>query len=401
MAKLKDGIMKRGRTWSYVVRVTDHETGVSKPRWVGGFATEEEAKAARDDARVKARRGEFVDRNRITVNEYLTTWLESHALVVRPNTLASYRYYLDQYVRPHIGSMRLQSVRPTTLSGLYRRLQESGGANQGPLTARTIAYVHAILRKAFNDAVRIDQLLFSNPTERAKTPRKEHRAARVMWTPRDLRAFLRSARPHRLYAFFHLAAYTGARRGELLHLRWEDVDLDGAELVIRGTLSVVDGRRVEGATKGGRERAVSLDASTVAALRTHKASQGDERRAARQAWEGDGHVFVSEVGRTLYPGSLTHMMTRLINAHNEPKDGKEKPAELLPRIRLHDLRHVHATSLLLAGVPVHVVSERLGHADPAITLQVYAHVLRKQASDTADVFRSLVEGDVDGRAEDG
>jgi Phage integrase family len=103
-------------------------------------------------------------------------------------------------------------------------------------------------------------------------------------------------------------------------------------------------------------------------------------------------VFVSELIRTLYPGSVTHMMTRLINAYKEPNHGKDKPAEALPQIRLHDRRHVHATSLLLAGVPVHVVSERLGHADPAITLRVYAHVLRKQASDTADVFRSLVEG---------
>src|SRR5665647_1440840 len=119
---LRDGVMKRGSTWSFVIRVTDERTGVSKPKWAGGFATEAAAKEARDSARVAARQGVYVDRSRITVTQYLGNWLDAHAMEIKPATLSTYRYLVTHYVNPHIGRMRLQAVRPTTLSGLYRDL---------------------------------------------------------------------------------------------------------------------------------------------------------------------------------------------------------------------------------------------------------------------------------------
>src|SRR3954452_15140099 len=127
MGQLRDGVVKRGRTWSYVVRVNDPETGRSRPRWVGGFATEAEAKAARDEARVLARRGKYVDRSAVTVSAYLDSWLDAHALEVKPKTLASYRYLVERYVGPRIGSMPIQSVRPATVGSLYRELLATGG----------------------------------------------------------------------------------------------------------------------------------------------------------------------------------------------------------------------------------------------------------------------------------
>ncbi|MFI7438666.1 tyrosine-type recombinase/integrase [Nonomuraea indica] len=129
--KLRDGVVKRGNTWSYVIRVKDPETGESRPRWVGGFATEDDAKAARDEARVKARRGEYVDRNTITVRTYLDEWIEAHAVEIKPKTLADYRYMLDRYVKPRIGDLRLQAVRPSTITKLYFGLVRRRGAHRG------------------------------------------------------------------------------------------------------------------------------------------------------------------------------------------------------------------------------------------------------------------------------
>ena len=126
MSSLRDGVMKRGATWSYVVRVTDPETGRSKPRWVGGFPTEVAAKSARDEARVAARRGEYVDRSGMTVAEYLREWLAAHTVAVKPKTLSGYREDVER-VAPRIGGMRLQDVRPATISNLYRELLEAGG----------------------------------------------------------------------------------------------------------------------------------------------------------------------------------------------------------------------------------------------------------------------------------
>lgn len=290
--RLRDGVMKRGTTWSYVIRVKDPETGISKPRWVGGFATEQDAKAARDEARVHARKGQYIDRNSITVAVYLDQWLEAHAVEIKPKTLQDYRHLINRHVRPQIGELRLQAISPARLTKLYRELAASGGRDGAGLSPRTVEYVHAVLRKAFRDAVVVDQILLSNPVERAKRPRKARSEPGRVWTATQLRTFLDAARRHRLFAFYRLAAYTGARRGELLNLRWRDVDLDLAEVRITGSAAVIAGQRIEGTTKSGRARTVSIDADTVQVLRDHRKRQTEERLRVGPEWRGtDDYVF--------------------------------------------------------------------------------------------------------------
>ena len=295
--------MKRGTTWSYVIRVKDPETGVSKPRWVGGFATEEAAKAARDEGRVKARRGEYIDRNRITVTAYLDDWIDSHAMEIKPRTLLDYRACIRLYVTPRIGHLPIQAVRPSTITKLYRDLLTSGGRDGQPLAVATVTHLHAVLRKAFRDAVIVDELIASNPVERAKRPRTQAQEPGTVWTVAQLRAFLATARQHRLFAFFHVAAYTGARRGELLNLRWPDVDLDGKKITITGSTAVIAGERVNGTTKSGRTRVVSIDDDTVAVLRQHKADQAAEQlRAGRLLARHQGRLRLHDrLGRADLP----------------------------------------------------------------------------------------------------
>jgi len=372
--KVKDGIVKRGATWSYVVRVADPATGRTRPRWVGGFGTEDAAKAARDQARVDARSGRYVDRDGITVGEYLLEWLDGAAGTVKPKTMAGYRYNLEHWVLPRIGGLRLQALRPARISTLYRDLALSGGHNGRPLSASSVATVHRTLRVALGDAVTVAHLIAANPADVAKRPRMDRSEVVKLWTTGQLATFLATAETHRLYAFYRLAAYTGARRGELLFLRWEDIDLDGREVAINGSESVVDGQRVEGTTKGDRARVVSIDAGTVAVMREHRMRQLAERLKAGGLWTDTDHVFVSECGGLLSPDTVSQRMPRLVKAAG------------LPHARLHDLRHLHATTLLLAGVPVHVVANRLGHRDASITLRVYAHVLRRDTADIGDVF---------------
>jgi integrase len=389
--KLRDGVMKRGSTWSYVIRVKDAETGISRPRWVGGFANEEAAKAARDEARVTARQGEYIDRNSITVSAYLDDWIESHAMEIKPRTLLDYRACIRLYVTPRIGNMPIQAVRPSTITRLYRDLLTSGGRDSRPLAVPTVTHLHAVLRKAFRDAVIVDGLIAINPVERAKRPRVQAQEPGTVWTVAQLRAFLNTARQHRLLVFFHLAAYTGARRGELLNLQWSAVDLYDKKITITGSTAVIGGERVTGTTKSGRTRVVSIDEATVAVLRQHKADQTADQLRAGNSWRGikDGHVFTTGWGEQIYPDTVTSLMTKLIRAHNSPENGK-RPRNQLPHARLHDLRHIHATTLLLSGVPVHVVAARLGHADPAITLRVYAHVIRAAETAAADIFAQAV-----------
>ena len=153
MIALRDGVTKRGSTWSYVVRVQDPETGLSKPRWVGGFASEKAAKAARDEARVRARTGQYIDRNRITVGSYLDQWLAAHAMEIKPKTLQHYRHLIERHVKPQIGDLPLQAISPARITKLYGDLATTGGRVGAGPSPRSVEYVHAILRKAFQDAV--------------------------------------------------------------------------------------------------------------------------------------------------------------------------------------------------------------------------------------------------------
>lgn len=269
----------------------------------------------------------------------------------------------------------------------HRDLLTGGGAEGKPLGISTVMRTHAILRKAFTDAVIVDELIPNNPVERAKRPKAALREPGTVWTVAQLRTFLGLIAPHRLSAFYHLAAYTGARRGELLNLRWPDVDLNAGQISITGSTGVVAGERIEGATKSGHSRVVSIDAGTVAVLKRHRERQEADREKVGEQWRGtdDGYVFTTGWGEPIHPDSVGWLMTKTIRAYNDP-DGGERPAEPLPHARVHDLRHIHATTLLLAGVPVHVVAARLGHADPAITLRVYAHVIRSAEVAAADVF---------------
>ena len=332
--RLRDGVMKRGATWSYVIRVKDPETGISKPKWVGGFATEEAAKAARDEARVKAHHGQYIDRSAITVGTYLDDWIEAHAVEIKPKTLQDYRHLINRHVRPHLGELRLQAITPARITKLYRDLLTNGGRQGAGLSPRTVAYVHAVLRKAFRDAAVVEQLLPSNPVERAKRPRKTVSEPGTVWAPAQLAAFLATAQRHRLFAFYHLAAYTGARRGELLNLRWRDIDLDAQEVRITGSAAVIAGQRIEGTTKSGRSRIVSIDAGTVQVLRDHRKRQAQERLTVGPEWKGtDDYVFCTAWGEPIHPDTVSSLMTTLIKLHND------QHPDALPHARLHDLRH--------------------------------------------------------------
>jgi integrase len=165
-----------------------------------------------------------------------------------------------------------------------------------------------------------------------------------------------------------------------------------SKITITGSSAVIGGERVNGTIKSGRTRVVSIDDETVAVLRQRKADQAADQLRVGDSWRGskDGHVFTTGWGEPTYPNTVTSLMTELIRAYNQP-GGRPHPRNQLLRARLHDLRHIHATTLLLSGVPVPVVAARLGHADPAITLRVYAHVIRIAEAAAADIFAQAVK----------
>lgn len=386
MSGMKDGIIKRGATYSYVVREFDPGSGKTKPRWHGGFKTRADAVAARDAARVAARRGDTVAASRQTLGEYLRGWLDT--VDVKPKTKANYQYNVERHVIPRVGGVRLQDLRPLMISQLYAGLRVDGGREGSELGWQSVQSIHRTLSTALNAATRM-QLIHSNPAERAQLPPRPRASTREdreaedlkVFTPVQLRTFLGVGGDHRLGCLFHLAAYTGARRGELLHLRWSDVDLERGRVLIMGSRSLAGSEVVEGTPKSGRSRSVSIDPETVLVLREHRARQAEERLAAGPLWDDTAdYVFRRATGEPIHPDTPSKLMVRLC-ARAE-----------VPRRRFHDLRHTHATILLSAGVPPHEVAERLGHADATITLKVYAKVLRERSNGLGDAFAAAMSG---------
>jgi integrase len=200
------------------------------------------------------------------------------------------------------------------------------------------------------------------------------------WTADELRRYLDHVREDRLFPAWRLAASTGLRRGELLGLRWQDVDLDAGRVSVRQTLTTVGNKVAFGEPKTARgERNIALDGVTISTVRTWRARQARERLAFGPAWHDTGLVFSRADGSLIHPDTFSFWFDRQVHAAG------------LPRIRFHDLRHTHATLALQAGVPAKVVSERLGHATVAFTLDVYSHVIPALQEDAAERIAALVD----------
>jgi hypothetical protein len=214
---VKNGISFNGKTYSYVLRVPDPDTGKTKPRWVSGFATEKQAKLERDKARIALATNTYVTVTGITVGQFLDNWIELHATQLKPTTLNKYRSYLRLYLKPGIGSIKLQELKPSHVQTLYGHLLER------PLAPSTVHYAGSVLKLALNYAVDVEGLLATNPANKVSTP-KGTSVTPDLWNKDELNRFLKVASEHRLGFYFRLSAYTGARRGELCALRWSDFD---------------------------------------------------------------------------------------------------------------------------------------------------------------------------------
>lgn len=288
-----------------------------------------------------------------TLSAYLTQWLEDVVRPsVRPATLRSYEGIVRNHLGPRLGSHRLGKL---TAAHVQHAIAEMERAGASPRT-RELALV--VLRAALERAVQLD-LIRKNPADRVERPRKERREMRV-WTPLQVAAFLTAAQGDRLYMLYRVALATGMRQGELLGLRWPDIDLDGARINVQYTMDPASRKLAATKTARGR-RPIPLSPSTVAELRAHF----DALPKRHPKW-----VFHDGRDGPLRPSNVYRRSFKPLVA----KAG-------VPLIRFHDLRHTFATLALSAGVHVKVVQEMLGHATVAITIDTYSHVLASLQAD--------------------
>jgi integrase len=371
-------VRQRGRTWT-VVFDEPRAHGRRRQRSKGGFRTRKDAERYLREQLASLDARTYVAAHKLTVASYLTGhWLPAmHARGLRPSTLDRYESHVRCAIAPTLGGLPLQALTPTHLNKLYSHLRAAGRA------PKTIRNVHGVLSKALADAERWG-LMGRNPARLADVPAVTRPKLQV-WSPDQTRAFLTTVAGDRLFAAWLLAATTGMRRGELLGLRWIDVDLDSGGVRVAQARVRAGNRVVAGEPKTARgRRTIALDPATIAALRQHRKRQAEEQLLAGASYVDSGLVFTMPDGSPIHPNRFSLWFATRARAAN------------LPTIRLHDMRHSYATAGLAAGVPPRVMSERLGHATVAFTLDTYTSALPALDKSAAEVVAGLILG-TDGR----
>ena len=318
----------------------------------------------------------FSNPGKVTVAAFLSRWVKGLELKLRPSTTSWYRTHVTNHIEPMIGALRLEALRPDRIEALYAELAARGRS------VNTIRAVHKTLRRALDDAMR-SGLVVRNAAAVVTPPRTPHsEATERAWTPGQLARFLSQVVGDRLEALWRTAAMTGMRRGEVLGLRWSDLDLPAGQLRVRRALVLIDGvpTMTEPKTEASR-RAIDLDPTTVGILREHRKAQLEERLAWGPGYaESEQLVFCREDGTAYRPAYIYHQFRRLSGQLG------------LPPIPFHGLRHSHATALLVAGVHPRVVQERLGHSSVMVTLDVYSSVIPTMQREAADRLAALIDG---------
>jgi integrase len=348
--------------------------------------TRKEVQEKMAKTQVDLQAGNFTAPTKTTVGEWIDIWLHEYKRPdLRPTTWDSYAYLVRVHLKPAIGHIPLKALRPEMVQRLYNEKRAEG------LSSRTVRYIHAVLHGALKQAVR-NNLLARNVTEATTRPKEEKKEIRPL-SQEEARQFLSVVEGDRLSAAFLLALGTGLRLGELLALRWDDLDLKAGTLTVRRGLCRVydqeDGERktrlVFQEPKSARSRrTIPMPSNILAALKKHKIRQNEERLLVGAAYGDQGLVFCTPIGTPIDPRNMARHF-----------DGCLRKAGL-PHVRFHDLRHTFATLMLELGQSPKTVQEILGHSTISITLDTYTHVgmdLKTQAMEKMNAaLQGLKEG---------
>lgn len=367
--------------WRTAISVGYDSHGKLVRRWVSG-RTQAEVQAALRALQSEAHQGLLTDTKDLTLGAFLQQWLDSKERTdVKPNTLRSYRDTVRLYINPYLGTRKLEKLRVLDIEHLMGQLRKDGKS------AAVQSYTLRVLKMALRSAVHW-QLLARNVAEVIHAPRKQ-KAEMQVWTAAQVAQFLRVAAGHRLYAAFFLTILTGMRRGEVLGLQWKNIDWERKRLKVRDNLVEVRQPGKPGKKHAGKEtvsstvsvlqtlktpnsrRTIPLSPGTMQELEAHRRRQQAEWEMIGESWKPEGFVFTDVLGRPVEPRTLYGWYRQLVEEAG------------VPRIRFHDLRHTAASLMIHNGINAKTVSDRLGHADVAFTLRVYAHLYDEQREEAA------------------
>ena len=330
--------------------------------------TQAEVKEKLKKALVECGKIDFTKTGQYTVGTWMDAWYENVAKIkVRPSSHQTYKGYIDNHIKPNIGNIPLEKLTTMDLQKLYRKLLTKGRverieSKEQPkgLSAKTVRNINQVISSAMDFAV-AQKIISENPCKAVALPKLEHKEMQTI-PAEQLQAFLQEAKATGVYEMYYIELATGLRRGELLGLKWSDIDWKNGIIKVRRQVARVNGEIVEAPLKTKNSyRAVTISQQAIEVLKTQKAKTNDE------------YVFPSPNGGPISPDSVNNMLKRVLERAG------------IPKVRFHDLRHTFATIALQNGVDIKTVSGMLGHFSAGFTLDTYAHVTtaaQKEAAET-------------------
>jgi len=372
---MRGHIRKRGNKWCAVVDIgKDPQTGKRKQKWLSGFNTAKEAERALAEFLAKFYAGQYSDPQNMTVETYLKKWLEDYAKIkVAKTTFATYEDAAKNIIQ-HLGSVKLEQLKPMHIQSYISKMLEEGAS------VRAVRYNYAVLRAALNTAVKW-QLISANPCN-AVTPPSKVKTKMHTLDKQQVDTLIEGARNTPLFIPILLAVTCGLRRGEILGLKWDNVNLRNNIINVTQTrVRVPSGEEIiEKEPKSSHSiRTIAIPEMTAKALKEEWKRQAQNKLALGEKYNNQNYVVCWDDGTPYAPDYITKAFKKLLKKLN------------LPDIRFHDLRHTHATLLLEEGIHPKVVQERLGHSSITLTLDVYSHVLPNLQQEAAQKIDEILK----------
>ena len=335
--------------------------------------TQAEVKEKLHKALAQAGKIDFAKTGKYTVTMWMNEWFENVAKIkVRPSSHQTYLGYIDHHIAPNIGNIPLEKLTTMDLQKLYRKLLNKGRvdrveAKQQPkgLSAKTVRNINQVISSAMDFAV-AQKIIPENPCKAVALPKVEHKEMQTI-PAEQLQAFLQEAKATGVYEMYYIELATGLRRGELLGLKWTDIDWQNGIIKVRRQVARVNGQIVEAPLKTKNSyRTVTISQQAIEVLKQQKEKTNDE------------YVFPSPNGGPISPDSVNNMLKRVLARAG------------IPKVRFHDLRHTFATIALQNGVDIKTVSGMLGHFSAGFTLDTYAHVTTAAQKEAADTMGNVL-----------
>lgn len=369
---MRGHIVKRGISYSIVLDIgRDAKTGKRKQKWFSGYKTKKAAEKAMSERISEIENNNFIVPEKTKLKTFLQLWLDSHVINLSPTTYNGYKGIIELHLVPTLGEIELQKLQPLHIQKYYNEKSKA-------LKAKTLLQHHRVLRKALDYAWKM-QLISKNPADMVEAPRAQKYTSAVL-EPKEVKQLLNAVHNTKFEVPVNLALALGLRLGEILGLRWSDIDFENGVINIEqaqvraGTKLIFKDPKTEGS-----KRSISAPTNLLKLLKEHKKKQLElQIRSCGEYKNKHNLVCTRDTGASLNNSSFSHAFGDFIKKLD------------LPHIRFHDLRHTNATLMLLSGTAPKVASSRLGHSTISITMDLYSHVLKDMNRDAADKLDEVI-----------